>query len=237
MVADRDRIGSFWDERAREDALYFVDNRRSYGERSAKGFWSDGRRDLDAFLDALGVSVEAGSMVVDIGCGVGRLTRELAARASRVLALDVSAEMLALGRRLNAGMENVEWIQGDGVSLAPVPDSSVDACLSYVVFQHLPDPEITLGYVREMGRVLRPGGWAAFQVSNDPEVHRPRRPSLRRRLARIAGRGPRGQGEPPWLGSAVELDQLRAACEAGSLSIERLVGEGTQFCLVLARRG
>ena len=50
---------------------------------------------------------------------------------------------------------------------------SVDGCFSHVVFQHIPDPPITLNYVREMGRVLRPGGWALFQVSNDPTIHQP----------------------------------------------------------------
>jgi hypothetical protein len=92
--------------------------------------------------------------------------------------------------------------------------------------------------VTEMGRVLRPGGWAAFQISNDPSVHRSGQSASRIRLfARsVARRAPRGQADPAWLGSASDLDELRAAADRGRLDIERIVGEGTQFCLVRARR-
>jgi SAM-dependent methyltransferase len=126
-----------------------------------------------------------------------------------------------------------------GLRLVPtvlLADASADACVSHVVFQHIPDAQITLGYVREMGRVLRPGGWAAFQVSTNPDVHRPRS-SPGRRLLALAGRAPRGQGDPAWLGSAVDLDDLRAAASDGGLELERVEDPGSQFCTVLARRG
>ena len=95
---------------------------------------------------------------------------------SDVLALDISPEMLERARELNPDANNVEWLLGDGTSLAGVQDASVDACVSQVVLQHVPDSAITLGYVREIGRVLKPGGWAAIQVSNDAEAHRRRAP-------------------------------------------------------------
>jgi SAM-dependent methyltransferase len=104
-----------------------------------------------------------------------------------------------------------------------------------VVFQHLPDPELTLAYVREMARVLRPGGWAAFGVSTDPAVHRPRR-RAGWRLAALLGRGPRGQEHPAWLGSAVPLDRLAACAEESGFELERVLHPGTQFTLVLGRR-
>src|SRR5205807_3677808 len=142
-----------------------------------------------------------------IGCGVGRLTRVLARRAQSVRALDVSSAMLSDARRHNPGLTNVEWLLGDGTTLSQIETGSVEACVSHVVFQHIPDPAITLGYVREMGRVLRPEGWAAFQVSNDPAVHK--RPTimirLREKADALAGRAPRGQHDRRWLGSMVEL--------------------------------
>jgi hypothetical protein len=86
--------------------------------------------------------------------------------------------------------------------------------------------------------VLRPGGWAAFQVSTDPSIHRPRdaRARLRWRLAALAGRGPRAQEHPAWLGSAVALDALEAAAEDAGLRLERVLDRGSQFTTVLARR-
>jgi SAM-dependent methyltransferase len=225
----------FWDERAREDAFFFVDNRRGYKEADVESFFAQGERDLDHFLGLLGAAVQPNDVALDIGCGLGRLTRVLAERSARVIALDVSAEMLARAQELNAHLDNVEWVHGDGTSLAGVADGTVDAAVSFVVFQHIPEPEVTLDYVRELGRVLRPGGWAAFQVSTDPSIHRPRGGLRDRVMARI-GRAPRGQDHPAWLGSAVDLDDLRAAAGDGGLELERVELAGTQFCLVLARR-
>ena len=228
----------FWDARAREQALFFVDNRLDYRSPDVERFWADGEAALDAILRAVGVAVEPTDVVVDLGCGVGRLTRVLAGRAQRVIAVDVSAEMLRRAARLNAHLDNVEWVHGDGRSLAPLQDARADACVSHVVFQHIPDPAVTLGYVTEIGRVLRPGGWAAFQVSTDPAVHRPRG-GVRRVLWRVAAltrRGPRAQEHPAWLGSAVDPQALERAAAAGGLRLERLLGVGTQFTTVLARR-
>lgn len=231
-------IRRFWDRRARENAFFFVDTRLDYGDPDLDWFWRDGDRILDETLALLGVEVGAEDDVVDIGCGVGRFTRALAARAQSVRALDVSPAMLEEARRHNAHLENVEWIEGDGETLAPLPDRSADACFSYVVFQHIPDPEVTYGYVREMGRVLRPGGWAAFQVSDDPSVHAPRGPAatVRAAIAGLARRAPRGWTRREYRGSAVDLGELRAAAAAGDLDVERIEGAGTQYCLVLARR-
>jgi SAM-dependent methyltransferase len=228
----------FWDRAADENAMFFVDNSLDYRRPDGERFWRDGETQLDALLGAVGVALEPGDDVVEIGCGVGRLTRVLARRAATVRALDVSPRMLELAREHGAGLDNVEWLLGDGTSLAGIADAGADAVVSHVVFQHIPDPAVTLGYVREMGRVLRPGGWAAFQVSNDPRIHRRRtgREGLRIRLAALLGRGPRGQADPAWLGSAVDLEDVRRAAADGGMEVERTSGEGTQFCFVLARR-
>jgi hypothetical protein len=55
-------------------------------------------------------------------------------------------------------------------------------------------------------------------------------------LRALAGRNPRGSRDPAWLGSMIELDDLHAAADAGGMDVERVVGEGTQFCLVALRR-
>jgi SAM-dependent methyltransferase len=228
----------FWNARAREDAYFFVDDRRSFGDPDLAQFWKDGELDLDRLLQVLEAEVRPEDVVLDIGCGVGRLTRVLAGRARIVYGLDISAEMLERAHAHNEQLANVQWVEGDGESLAPLPDASVDACVSHVVFQHIPDPSITMGYVREMGRVLKPGGWAAFQVSNDPRVHRPRRPrgAWLHWLVPLLRPLPRGQDDPAWIGSSVSMPELRAVARDSGLELERVVGEGTQFCAVLVRR-
>jgi hypothetical protein len=204
------RMRRFWDARAREDALHFVDSREPYKDGDLDRFWAHGERDLDTLLTTLDVTVRQGDLVLDLGCGVGRLTRVLAKRAAHVIALDVSPEMLR-------------------------------GAVSHVVFQHIPDAKITLGYVEELGRVLKPGAWAAFGLSTDPKVHQPPPPeergtSRREMLRGLVGRQPRGTQAPEWLGSAVPLEALGAVATSAGLVLEDIDGSGTQFTLVRATR-
>jgi ubiquinone/menaquinone biosynthesis C-methylase UbiE len=193
---------------------------------------------VDAVFGALELQPGSGDEVVELGCGIGRLTRVLAQRVRSVRALDVSGEMLVRGAQLNPQLDNVEWLHCDGRSLTGVADASADGFFSHVVFQHVPSPEITYGYIREIGRVLRPGGWAAFQVSDNPEIHRRRGGAggLASRLRAFAGRAPKGSAHPAWLGSAVDLGRLGEVARDAGLAVERVTGERTQFCFVALRR-
>lgn len=222
----------YWDERARENALFYVDNRVDYSDPDTDAFWRGGDEALAHMLGAVGLELRGDETVADIGCGVGRMVRALAGRVSRVYGIDVSSEMLAQAAEYNAHLGNAEWLKGDGTSLGVLADASVDGCFSHVVFQHLPRAEMTLGYVREMGRVLRPGGWALFQVSMDPAVHRRPKGGVRSRVRRLLG----GADDAAWWGSWVDGASLRAAAGDGGLEIEQLLDEGTQYATVLARR-
>lgn len=224
-------MARFWDDRAREDPFFFVDNRLQYGSPDLERFWAGGEEDLDTILDALGVRIEPDDEVVELGCGVGRLTRAIASRARGVRAIDVSERMIQLARDHNPGLGNVDWIVGDGTTLTGIDDLSADVCLSHVVLQHIPDPDISLGYIREIGRVLRAGGWAAFVFSNAPVVHR--RPSLTERIRRSR---PRALADRRWRGSHLELEAVRAAAAEAGLAVEKVVGEGRQHCGVLATK-
>jgi SAM-dependent methyltransferase len=226
----------FWDEKAREDAAYFVDNLLDYREGNMEEFWARGEAAVDRILGELGVVVSPDDRVVEIGCGIGRLTRVLATRAEHVWAFDISSEMLQRAREAVGDRTGVDWVHGDGTTLQPVEDGAATACFSFVVFQHVPDPEITLGYVREMGRVLRPGGWSAFQISNDPSIHKPRETGFGARVKAIVGREPKGMSHPAWLGSAVDLEDLERAADVAGLDVETVEHAGTQFCLVLLRK-
>lgn len=227
----------YWDERAQEDPFHYVDSREVLGSPNEEAFWAGGEEVVQHILHDLDVSLTGSEDVLEIGCGIGRLTRALAGQARSVTALDVSEVMLTHAQKYNPGLENVRWMHGDGTTLAPLPDRSFDVCFSFVVFQHLPDPNLTYGYVREIGRVLRPGAWAAFQVSNDPTVHE--RPSglgrLRELRRGVLRTGPR-TNNAAWRGSAVDLDELRRAAADGGLELEQVQNAGSLFCLVLGRR-
>lgn len=231
---------SFWDARARENSMFFIHNVLDYGHPDEESFWSSGPENLDATLTPFGRKIEPGDRVVEIGCGIGRMTRALAARAAHVTGIDVSAEMIAQARRTLADLDNVSLLVGNGRDLTVLPDGSADVVYSFIVFQHIPDPAITCAYVREIGRVLRPGGWTVFQVSERPDIHdaqawRSER-TVGARVRRALGRRPRGVLDQRWLGSSVARADLEAALADGGLVLDDTVGGGTQFCLVHARR-
>jgi SAM-dependent methyltransferase len=239
-VVEASRMREFWDERAREDAFHFVDSREPYHHPDQARFWREGERDLDTLLGTLGLTVAPSDHVLDVGCGIGRLTRVLAARAAHVTALDVSPEMLALAAEHHAELSNVEWVLGDGETLTGIEDASVDVVVSHVVLQHIPSAKVQLGYVTEFARVLRPGGWAAFGLSTDPHVHDPQThaPDRSRRgfFKALVGQTPSGKDEPEWLGAFVPLDALGATAVQAGLELEQIEGANTQYTLVRALR-
>jgi ubiquinone/menaquinone biosynthesis C-methylase UbiE len=102
-----------------------------------------------------------GTSLLDIGCGPGTITLDLAAAVApgRVLGLDVVPEPLDAARA-NAearGDHATEFALGDVYDL-DLPDDSVDVVHAHQVLQHLSDPVAAL---REMRRVCRPGGLVA----------------------------------------------------------------------------
>ncbi|MCX7668536.1 MAG: arsenite methyltransferase [Anaerolineae bacterium] len=92
--------------------------------------------------------------VADVGCGTGFLAAGLAPLVAKVYALDGSAAMLEVARRNLAAFANIVYLTTDGSAL-PLPEASVDAVLANMYLHHCPDPAAA---IREMARLLRPGG-------------------------------------------------------------------------------
>lgn len=92
--------------------------------------------------------------VADIGAGSGFVAAGLAPLVKRVYVVDGSAAMLEAARKNLASFDNVEFHEADGAHL-PFPEESLDAVFANMYLHHAPDP---LAALREMVRVLRPGG-------------------------------------------------------------------------------
>lgn len=105
-----------------------------------------------------------GEQVVDIACGTGivaRLTAPLVGEAGTVVGVDINPHMITVARSLpEPAGAIIDWREGSGLAL-PLPDDSFDLALCQAGLQFIPD---RLAALREMYRVLKPGGRVALSV-------------------------------------------------------------------------
>lgn len=152
----------FWDRAALSNAAWYI---ATGHDAVTADFFRQGAEEADSFLAMCGVELRGDETVLEIGCGVGRMTRRLADLSKRVIAVDVSEEMLRRCAMNIGGSANVEiqLVPGDG-RLPAVADQSVDVVFSYITLQHVPSRGAQLRYMRESARVLGPGGRMALQL-------------------------------------------------------------------------
>lgn len=156
-----------WDKLAREDPFWAVltaDDKR--GQRwDPEAFFATGVADVARVmsrLESMGVQPRGGR-ALDFGCGLGRLTRALAARFQHADGVDVSSEMVQRAASL-AREPNVRFLHNPRADLSQLESGAYRFVLSLISLQHMPQP-LALGYVDELCRVLEAGGVAYVQLS------------------------------------------------------------------------
>ncbi len=98
-----------------------------------------------------------GRGTLDVGCGEGRLTRHLASLGHRVVGIDASPSLVAAARELAPEME----LHVANAAALPFDDASFDLVVSFMCLHDVDDLD---GAVREIARVLEPGGVACLAV-------------------------------------------------------------------------
>jgi SAM-dependent methyltransferase len=139
--------------------LHYVDPRLVdlYDIENARGADTDFYIQLAAELDA--------RTIVDLGCGTGLLTCELALQGHQVIGVDPALAMLAIARR-KPGAERVQWVEGDSSALG-TPEADLAIMTGNVAQVFLDDAEWA-ATLRDIHAALRPGGHIAFE-SRNPE--------------------------------------------------------------------
>ncbi len=161
-------------------------------------------------------------LVLEYGCGAGRILRALADAGYRCAGVDISPTMIEHCRRLAPEAESRALDD-------PLPDGLADVVFSHAILQHNPTLSAYAAAVNEMCRLLRPGGVFAAHVAcedfADGDFERPGRTenfedhSLHYR---------HGESEPyrrhaqtTWSGVYIGRDFLTKALEAQGIGIER----------------
>jgi len=146
---------------------------RSSHQASTRGHTLGAPRFYDAFVDlfflgrrratfqalAVAAGVRPGQRVLDVGCGTGYFARLLARAVGPdglVVGIDPSPEMIGYAARKAGRLGNCQFRVGTAESL-DLPDEQFDVVVSSLVMHHLPE-DLRVPALREMRRVLRPGG-------------------------------------------------------------------------------
>ncbi|MDB4959671.1 MAG: Methyltransferase type 11 [Myxococcales bacterium] len=143
-----------------------LDNRAYYDDFAG---WYERERHLPyhRMLDDLEVELveryAAGKQVLEVGCGTGLILDRVGQFASTARGIDLSGGMLA-----RAASRGLAVAQASATDL-PIATASVDVAYSFKVLAHIPD--IT-GVMREMARVVRPGGWVLAEFYNARSIRR-----------------------------------------------------------------
>lgn len=157
-----------WNRRALENArLYIATNNWESEEIFERSGESDARLFFEGEENKL---LTEDAVLVNIGCGIGRMDRYLAPKVGRLIGTDVSGEMVALASKRLNDLKNVEFVEGDGWTLKPLQDDLADIVISCNTFQHVL-PQVAASYFKDVFRVLKPGGSFLFHVPEDPGNH------------------------------------------------------------------
>lgn len=143
-----------------------LDNRAYYDDFAG---WYEKERHLPyhRMLDDLEVGLveryAAGKDLLEVGCGTGLILHRTARFARHAFGIDLSGGML-----MKAQQRGLHVAQASATAL-PIATASVDVVYSFKVLAHIPDIE---GALREMARVVRPGGWVLAEFYNARSLRR-----------------------------------------------------------------
>src|SRR5262245_20137090 len=128
----------------RDQALH-----RYYWDRPG---WEDGTEHFHRLCRAI---AKPGCRILEVGAGPSNSTSRFLATLGEVHGVDPGEEVLS-----NDALKSASVIEGD---VYPFPSDWFDACISNYVVEHVADP---LSHLREISRILRPGGAYAFRTPN-----------------------------------------------------------------------
>jgi ubiquinone/menaquinone biosynthesis C-methylase UbiE len=166
-----------WNELAELDPYWVIltTSGKRFGGWDSDEFFATGPPEVDGLMNRAGQlgHPEQHERALDFGCGLGRVTRALAAHFEECVGVDISEGMVKGARELNANVEGVSFVVNVATDLSVFTDGSFDFVYSNIVLQHVPDRLVIESYIAEFCRVLRPGGLLIFQLpSHIPAIFR-----------------------------------------------------------------
>jgi len=218
MMAESDLTGQLqkmqrdWDERARENARFYVNTERQ--DWSDAEFFHSGERTVAEEILTDMINICQGKdpkrmTVLEIGCGAGRVTRALAGVFGQVYGVDISGEMVRQARAALADLPHVHIFQNNGKDLSVLAGTRFDFAFSSIVFQHIPSRDVIESYVRDVHARLRRGRLFKFQVQG--------------------AETPDAAPDDTWLGATLSEQDARDLAVRSGFEMRHHYGAGSQY--------
>jgi SAM-dependent methyltransferase len=152
-----------WDRRALESDLHAVFTRR-WSDEDCRVVHDTQSEAMTRLLDPV-----PGELILDLGCGIGRLTGTLLRRTTAVVGVDISLNMV---RRARTAVPQARLVCASATAL-PLRSGAFDAVCASFVFQHLLDDDSFYAALAECRRVLKPSGRIAMMEGVGETAHVP----------------------------------------------------------------
>ena len=210
-----------WDARARENAKWYINTVAV--NQTDEDFFASGKADLTQwwlpeFREVLGEQNFSDLKILEIGCGIGRMTNSLAEIFSEVWAVDVSGAMIEQGKEHFAHLDNIHWIESDGVSLEQIPDNYFELGFSVYVYQHVPSKEAIAANITNVYQKIQPGGFYLFLTNS------------------VINNEYEDFAKDTWTGATFTAPEIRNLASEIGAQLVRLSGAGTQYCWTVLRK-
>lgn len=210
-----------WNQRAEENSKWYINTVRL--DQTEAEFDATGQHEINTLILPELILMTGGRnphelKFLEIGCGIGRMTKHLAAIFGEVHSTDVSGEMIRQARQRLGHLPNVHLHETSGVDFAALPDDYFDVAFSAYVFQHVPSKAVIESNIRDAYRVVKPGG-----------------------ILRIHTNGVEAQSyaeaeKNTWAGATFTEVEARSLARELSAQLISVYGGDTMFCWTMMRK-
>ena len=148
------------------DASYYVAyGRRGQSDCEFLAAATSVINELEAELGRLKAEERGNWRALEIGCGSGRLMRPMSRHFLEIHGVDVAGDAIRQARENLQDLAHAHPREIHGTSLEDFADQSFDFVYSFALFPYIPSRELVIAFLREIHRVLRPGGLARLQFN------------------------------------------------------------------------
>ena len=148
------------------DASYYVAyGRRGQSDSEFLAAATSVINELEAELGRLKAEERGNWRALEIGCGSGRLMRPMSRHFLEIHGVDVAGDAIRQARENLQDLAHAHPREIHGTSLEDFADQSFDFVYSFALFPYIPSRELVIAFLREIHRVLRPGGLARLQFN------------------------------------------------------------------------